>query len=701
MPKRGSRGLLSDLLDKAEAQKATREKEPRRAPSLRERQAQARVQAQVQQDLGELRQQQGQQQGRTTKRQLAPELSAVEDFVISKGHEAAVRKTAKELGIEVDIRPVDPKSLYHTFPAYEKTAFAFGYGEPTPRAAYQRALQSWAERKADRYLRVTARAPQPPERVVGLAVLDEGVTIFYTLPGEDDPWTARRMKQVDFRRCDLCHRRIARVKSYLVQREDGSIFVAGGKCADNLNLAKRISNLRRAFKAFMGYVERSEDDWGAEYGGFGSKGNVVDPGTALVVADLIIAQSGYVKSDEGGFGGVVSTKVELKELMLSKPGSKTYGILRKMLSSLPPGHREKLLERVNAWLDAEQKNAEKKGKDLSFVTNMKTAVASGNVRLLGFLAYVPEGLRRWESAQVQRRQRSERKPWQPEITLLYDEAGVELSAKERYHQYEYEPTVAEVGVTLVTTDPRRQAKPQSQRSFPGVSPFVVKSAGYMVKYALGRNVRLTGLSSWVDDSYPKQNQELFLERALIKAMSAALGSDPVIPVCTGDDLKRIFAAHPEAQGLLGITDKQALRATKVPAKRLTKGLSTKLAKYVPGLWTVHRINTIDANFGSYFAASTIHFITFLRESDGSLLFWKASNRYINDYHDDGDDESGYGGQPLWYTGTGYLDTGDKVWIKSATIGLPKPPHPTYGVEGRKIMRVKYVLVDSKSRLTPQ
>ena len=672
-------------------------------PGPRQQQVQQQLQRQGQQQLRRQYRQQAQQvqqqlqqqrqippQHRIEKRSLSGDSMAVESFVILREAEDEVRALADDIGVELEIAPVAPESLRHLFPPIERTAYGFGYGEPDPRTAYERARDEYCERKARRYLRVTARAPQPPERVIGMASSKPGVTVFYTFPGEDDPWTKKRMEQMDFRRCDLCHRRILRVNSYLVMRPDGSIFVAGGQCADNLNLAKRVSNLKRIFKDFRRSLEERLDDWDLDMDGRGAKADpAVDPGTALVVADALIGRHGYRRSNDEG-----STKDELGTLLLSNH-PKVRRRLGEILSDLPEGHREKLMGRVDAWLDHEQQRAQQRDDGLAFVNNMRAAVTSGSLRLLGFLAYVPEGLRRWEGRRRQRRQGPRHQPWAPEIPLIYEQAGWTLSGRGSYRQYEFEPEIAGVSVRIVTTDPARQQRPQEQAQVQGrASAELLRNARYMVRHAPARNVRLAYVSGRVVDEYGSPAREIYLGRALTRAMGEALGQEKAIPVPTGADLVRIVDSYPEAQGLMGLTDRQVAAARKKPAKRVAKGTAGKLMRYVPGLWTVKGIHTVESQWGD------MHFVRFLRESDGSLLQWKANTKYVPEYVGD-DGESVVTDSPIWYGGTGYLEQGDKVWIKSATVGLVPPPHPTYGQEGRKILRVKFVLVDGPSRRTAQ
>lgn len=644
---------------------------------------------------------------------LVPE--SVQTFVIRKDQVEAAERKARELGVGLELKAVDPRDLIHTWPPYEETVYAF----TRDRTGYEAARDAALATMAAGYVYATARAPQPAERVVGVASSEDSVVQFTVIPGEQDVWTPERMDALDLTRCDACGIRHRRSKVYLVLRPGGSVIQVGGTCAENMDLSKRVSNMLRAFKAFASWFGKisADEDWDT-WGGGGGKGERgrVDPATALVLADALIATKGYVSrkaSDEES--GKLPTSELVKQLMLAKPGTEAAAARASILER-HGRDAEKLLAQGVAWAQAEQRK-----KDSSFARNMIAALSTGSVKLLGFLAYVPAGIRRAAADQAERAARSAGvHAYAPPIRFVATKVGEAQGNDDKYSPR------AVAFVSLIQLWPPPQGGPVLElldappfatvRKYgmgSGTRIAVDPRAGEVAELArelaaglLASNVKVRvkayAYAEYAGDADEDPNEPISehvksraIRKALERAFSEAFKVHEVDPVVNGSDLVRVYEAWPRMVPLLGLSLAVIDKARKAPDKPVAKAVAKKVSTFIPGLWTVTRRHTFESEYGTTVLLS-------LRRSDGAALEWRAgisSTSATEPSWDEGrawDDWLGKGNDrsPL-------LDVGDQIEIWRADLGYVPLSDERYGPSGRRIGgQVRWNLVVGDKVWTP-
>ena len=148
----------------------------------------------------------------------------------------------------------------------------------------------------------------------------------------------------------------------------------GGTCATGA--AERLKMMLAFLNELRTLMGGHGDDFIGGQGGPATHGY---PRQLLVLAELSIREQGYAKSDSDW-----STKSDvLHGLRILGETSLRAEVLREQMAEVDS---EQLLKDVNAWLETQD--------DSSFVRNMRTALDTGLLKLVGTLAYAPEAVRR-------------------------------------------------------------------------------------------------------------------------------------------------------------------------------------------------------------------------------------------------------------------------------------------------------------------
>jgi hypothetical protein len=376
----------------------------------------------------------------------APEPKYETHFCVAISSLPTVVAKCDELGLQLSTSRVTPEQVLSywggSYPDQESLDNA------TARAA----------KTAIQYVNVHIRAPKAEKQVIAVAKLECGMPVFHTLEGHDERfWTAERIAAVDFKRCDQCGIAHQRVKLFLVRNDDGEIEQYGGACAKHLNLAKLVNDHLRALKALQRFLGgMGDEEWG-----FGSSksSDRVDPRFALVLADMMIAEHGYVSGGAAwrSNGELVSTKshtLHAMSLLLgwTKLGARDQQLkaerarLREKLSEYPEDRAQALYEKAEALV------ASKLEDELSeFTSNLNVAFCTGSLKLLGFLVWLPSALRKADAAEAKRKLEEKanatQSPWTP-TAAERPTNGAELHAFiDTWYDADHDQFCADLGIT--------------------------------------------------------------------------------------------------------------------------------------------------------------------------------------------------------------------------------------------------------------
>ena len=354
----------------------------------------------------------------------APDAKYEAHFCVHVSNLAKVKGKCENLGLPLATGPV----------SYKQVLDAWGiYFTPLSTRKYRENTIARAEVAAQSYVNVHIRAPKAEKEVIAVARMECGMPVFHTLAEHDDSyWTAERINSVDFKRCDQCNTRHNRVKLFLVRNTAGEIEQYGGSCAKHLNLAKLVDNHLRGLKALQAFLDKScGEEWGWS-GGSSKNSQRVDPRLALVVADMMIAEHGYVSGSSAyhSHGDLVSTKshvLEALSLLLnwapithwSQKEEKAR--LEEKLKEYPEARAQAMYERAEAIV-AEKLEAEV----TEFTSNLNVAFRTGSLKLLGFLVWLPSLLRKIDATEARRKIEAAQAPWTPS-ELERPTTGTELN----------------------------------------------------------------------------------------------------------------------------------------------------------------------------------------------------------------------------------------------------------------------------------
>ncbi len=225
-----------------------------------------------------------------------------------------------------------------------------------------------AERCAEKLVHVVFNCKREGD-LLAVADRTEGALTFSSVPGSDFEWSTEAMDNFDFTRCDRCGSLRQRVKSYLIRKGD-TVEQLGGTCA--ASAAERLRN----YLSFINLVSKGGND--SEFKALTRP--TVPPPILLAMCELSVRVSGFVPASESR-----STKQDVQSLsfVYLTPRHPSKNALMEQLSEIDI---DALYEEALAWAEGLYDN--------SFSRNVKAALVSGADRLIGTMAYVPQGLRK-------------------------------------------------------------------------------------------------------------------------------------------------------------------------------------------------------------------------------------------------------------------------------------------------------------------
>lgn len=306
-------------------------------------------------------------------------METTKTMIIRTSHELEVRRLAREKGVDISFQDISWETVWY---------FMWGH-QDAPRDVEKRDRAALA---ALNYTRVTFKADRPGD-LLAVASREDGAPTFLTVPGAAFKWTVEAMDAIDFKRCDRCNVRHDRIRVYMVQGQ-GQL---GGSCAKSA--AERL----RTQLAFMNALGRMAAGWEDEGFHMGGPPRHSDPGYLLALAEVSIQNHGYVKSSEGG-----STKesvMDMRAAILNQGGDwKAY---RDAVNAVDVVG---LMAEAQAWLESLE--------DGDFRRNLTVALETGSHRLVGFLAYIPMGLRRAREDAAKAARKASSFPYDPTADSL-------------------------------------------------------------------------------------------------------------------------------------------------------------------------------------------------------------------------------------------------------------------------------------------
>jgi hypothetical protein len=362
-------------------------------------------------------------------------------FTVARVHLGQVQGKAMELGVDVDVQPMDPARLH--------VLWSRGSSRFVPWQRLQDSDPKKAERvrlAAEGYAEITLRAPAIEDRVIGVATLEgaddqnKPLIRFVGVPGEENIWGGDRIRDFTFARCDVCGAKHHRHKVFLVQHKDtGAIRQIGGVCASNLDLAKKLSKILKALKQFEAWLR----DMGSEFEG--GRCSSFHPGwdvyEVLVLAEMALTRHGYV-SGKAAYenSGLVSTKETVAEWtgilhpvgQLTREKIRARDELQAEVEAFATKDVQKFYDEAKAFVDA--KFTEDPTNE--FASNLRTAFYTGSIKMLGFLVWIPAGLAKIRSQQAVRKSG----PWTPSVP----KTGAEFEAY--CQEWDKETVLASLGI---------------------------------------------------------------------------------------------------------------------------------------------------------------------------------------------------------------------------------------------------------------
>lgn len=611
----------------------------------------------------------------------APEVSTTQ-FVLPREKLALARAKAQALGLNIGVEDIDTRELADTY-TYQlqlsKQQFMDVPFLPALTDPEKEAMQARAAAEAPRWVRVTVDAPKPTIYAVGRAEqMESAKGTPETVLSDFEPGAWTELKGVlpghpahlDFRECDICG--LNRRRKVLWLLNDGRI--AGGECADQLDLGRK---LQAMLGALQGFAVWARDQEGGDDGGFGGsrRGDVDDPIKLYWLADRSVRRFGYVSKKRAEERNISSTSDDISQF-LAKPDRATLDELRKAVQdgSAAALYRE-ALEAVEAALLQPDASA--------FTTKVGAALRTGNLRLMGPMAYAPVLVDRLRNEALARTaQAGQPGAWEPEIGLKVT-GPVTVDSRDPQ------------GYSIGWTSLEAQGGPGA----PGIDLGPLKDNAMAQRLAAtwvppypNLHVRILKrrVHTYSEDPDLSERPAALVARDEMDALNTVLRLiAKKVPKAVGDsvtaaDIRAILALDGvDVAGLADIIGQSPAAIQKTLAGApASKALTAALAKHPPGIWAITGHRTFEGDYG------TTHYFELVREGDGKRITWKSS-------------KAEYAELPPhlrtdWQK-THYLEVGDRIRLRGVNIGQIIPEKTIRGTiypSTREVNRVSWELVST-------
>lgn len=595
-------------------------------------------------------------------------------FIIPRSRLDKAQAKAAELGLQFRAMDVGVSEVEHTLQVTAQDTKRKAMGLP---ASQVPTLSEWelrvinqrARAIAGDHVRIVVEAPKPTLYAVGKAEELPGVkgpeTVLSDL--EAGAWAAQGARigepyALDFQRCDICRRRVQRKTLWLLN--DGRLV--GGECADQLDLGHKLQAMLEGLQGFTRFAEGLAEGEDSAFAGRG--GDVEDPVLLYTLASVVVQRYGYVsrRMQEEGKTMSPTTRDEILEFLHGrKPSPEIEAQVRTAFQSGAAGTAyEEALQATQAALALDPTN--------TFLGKVAAGLRTGNLRLLGALAYAPVLVERYRTERAQMEAATEvvPGPWEPEV-------GREVAgpAEVVSDPHGYEPvrvrlsiTPGESGIFLEGDLANNPRAVQLAQSWP--LPFGSMRVVARASRRSSEHLDESGFRSWE-------------VTALTRALKLAGKKTPTKPgnVVTAADVTRAMELGGlTVEGLAGLLGLPAAALEKALAGKVTAPVTKALAAHPPGLWRVIGHRSFDGHYG------TTHFFDLEREGDRARIAWKSSKAEFIELPESLRTD--------WYK-LHYLEPGDVIRLRSAAIGGIAPERAFRGKvtpAAREVNRVNWIPV---------
>jgi hypothetical protein len=600
------------------------------------------------------------------------------EFIVPIAKLDKVNEEAHRLGVKVETEPLNYKTVFAQLEGNLIASISRQVGISQDSVRLKQHEIDFLKESADdilkEYITIHAVAPPVEDRVIAVAEHDDDGTKFINLPYEEPFWKDSNMGMAVFSRCDVCHQPRARKKLFVIKGRTHGVRLVGGECAKHMHLGEKLADLLHAFKSFSEAVvsmSSKEDDHKKAIG------EVKDPSTILLAADIIIQNLGYTSQAKAKTVRDQSTTSYVREFLIK--GETSKDIREEYSRRYAIGDNIKLLQEATVFADELYKKSVATGQSLELAKQVKSGVEKGGVRAIGALAWLVSQLPEWRAARGKKH--TEEYTWMPSMKLKPIRA-INYSVNGPNPPSEDSGIDDRVRVAVALADtPQTFARADMMQDH--VNPHIGFACAYPeVSLALIREFRMTVVPPGKFLSIGVFPQASEIRNALdagridgvmgmisktVRSALYRLGDllefEPTI-----DTLRDYEKQEPGFATRMDIMDTKP--SDKKPSQRYTKALQTgvlaqaalaKLARVLPGVWTnTGRHELTQTAFG------TPQLYTFKRD-DGALVNIKSSGMLYKQLPT----------SERWSVYIAYLETGDLVylggdfkWPVQSRMGVP-------------------------------
>jgi len=601
------------------------------------------------------------------------------DFIVPVSKLAKVQEKAKELGVRFTTSKPNPQHIYSEMEEKAITNEMRRHDLHRYEVSLSIDTVNWlrqrAQELADENVIIHAIAPPVEDRVIALAKDDHGESQLYNLPFGEPYWSEDN-KDVDYRRCDICGKAIARNQIFVITGKRHGTRLVGGECAKNLNLANKLASMLDAFKMFGVAM----DALGDEDDGYGHTAKTAeDPGRLLLLSDIIIRKMGYVskKRAEESYPPVTSTALALEYVLSDRPSDveRTKEIWQEYNRRAAAGDKAILLATALEFAKDFTERAKRNG-NFNTANQINVGLKTGSLKSLGALAWVASQLPEWMAT----RGGGVVGGWLPTLNVViatdplqYTVHGHNLSAS-----YGFDDKRLTTHVTVSSTRPvpsKSAGKVETanphltfQSEYPEIALDLARQFRNMV-VPTGKfiHVVVEVNSPGIIDNLKNGTYDVVAD-IITKAARRALEEmgEHTTYAATIDTLNAYEKQEPGFIARMDRLDGGKRYAKAVTTGKLAKDALQSLTRTVPGVWTVtqHKVLTPTA-FGRPQMYS-------LKRGDGALINIKSSDVLSKHYAD---------GLSKWRKTDTDLEPGDRVYL-TGTFEWPVPYRPGEAPIGR-------------------
>lgn len=186
-------------------------------------------------------------------------------------------------------------------------------------------------------------------------------------------WTEETKNAINFKRCDRCQKEIARKKIFIVEHK-GDVLQVGGECANQMNCEVM---MRRLLKIITKTIKDARDEEWFCSGGYSRCW--LNPLVIVCYLTAIIRKHGYRSQKEADSKYELSTTQIFQNYQEPKNSKDFDDIIQTKLTE-EERNTDILLQELREYLDKQQWS--------EFTNNAKVALETGNLKMIGYVAYM-------------------------------------------------------------------------------------------------------------------------------------------------------------------------------------------------------------------------------------------------------------------------------------------------------------------------